>query len=151
MSFFLTEEQEYFVNEFLDRENRKICQQQLESEEIPENFKELIQKTIESDSPTPFFNPGIGYYSISFTPIDKGSRIYIHHHLTNVSEPIYDPSRIDIINEDEVAPEVESAVDPEIVYPSIEEDYKLINEQLPEHLRHTLPDLQDAQIPIVDD
>jgi len=133
MSFFLTDEQEFLVNEFLDRENRKICQTQLESDEIPENFKELIQKTIESDSPTPFFNPGIGYYSISFTPIDKGARIYIHHHLTNVSEAIYDPSRIDIIDEDVKEPE---AVSPEIVYPSIEEDYEVIKQNIPEHQRH---------------
>jgi hypothetical protein len=126
MSFFLTEDQEAFINEFLTRENTKICNQQLESEDIPEPFKELIRATIDTDSPVPFFNPGIGYYSISFTPIDKGNRIYIHHHLTNVSEPIYDPSRIDIINED-----LEEELPMELNQPDMEEDLKILQQNSP--------------------
>lgn len=143
MSFFLTEDQEFLVNEFLDRENRKICQEQLESEDISDTFKDLIRKTIEADSPTPFFNPGIGYYSISFTPIDKGNRIYVHHHLTNVSEPIYDPSRIDIINEDEQEPEVDEVILPEVVHPTLEDDYDSMKSALPEYAPQTFLDNLD--------
>jgi hypothetical protein len=101
MSFFLNEEQEIEVNQFLDRENRKVCEKQIQEEEIPSEFKELIQKTLDSQSPLPFFDPQVGYYSISFTPIESGNRIYIHHHLSGVSESIYDPSRVEIIDETE--------------------------------------------------
>lgn len=101
MSFFLNEDQEIKLNQFLDRENRKVCEEQLQGEEVPPEFKQLIQKTIESDSPLPFFDPRIGYYSVSFTPIENGTRIYAHHHLSGVSEAIHDPSRIDIIDETE--------------------------------------------------
>lgn len=135
MSFFLTEDQEGLVNEFLDRENRKICEKQLESEEIPEEFKELIRKTIETDSPLPFFNPGIGYYSISFTPVDKGNRIYIHHHLTNVSEPIYDPSRIEVLGEEE-----DEISETEVMQPTFEDDYQELKSAMPEGLDIELPE-----------
>jgi hypothetical protein len=101
MSFFLNEDQEIKLNQFLDRENRKVCEEQLQGEEVPPEFKQLIQKTIDSDSPLPFFDPKIGYYSVSFTPIENGTRIYAHHHLSGVSEAIHDPSRIDIIDETE--------------------------------------------------
>jgi hypothetical protein len=101
MSFFLNEDQEIKLNQFLDRENRKVCEEQLQGEKVPPEFKQLIQKTIESDSPLPFFDPKIGYYSVSFTPIENGTRIYAHHHLSGVSEAIHDPSRIDIIDETE--------------------------------------------------
>jgi hypothetical protein len=101
MSFFLNEDQEIKLNQFLDRENRKVCEEQLQGDEVPPEFKELIQKTIESDSPLPFFDPRIGYFSVSFTPIEDGTRIYAHHHLSGVSEAIHDPSRVDIIDETE--------------------------------------------------
>lgn len=101
MSFFLNEDQEIKLNQFLDRENRKVCEEQLQGDQVPPEFKELIQKTIESDSPLPFFDPRIGYYSVSFTPIEEGTRIYAHHHLSGVSEAIYDPSRVEIIDETE--------------------------------------------------
>lgn len=139
MSFFLTEDQEGLVNEFLDRENRKICEKQLESEEIPEEFKDLIRKTIETDSPLPFFNPGIGYYSISFTPVDKGNRIYIHHHLTNVSEAIYDPSRIVVDDGEEETPAEEVEVE-EVIHPTAEMDYQELKSELPDHTNYDLPE-----------
>jgi len=139
MSFFLTEDQEGLVNEFLDRENRKICEKQLESEEIPEEFKDLIRKTIETDSPLPFFNPGIGYYSISFTPVDKGNRIYIHHHLTNVSEAIYDPSRV-IIDDGDQVEEGEDAINAEVIHPTAETDYEELKSALPEHINYDIPE-----------
>ena len=101
MSFFLNEEQEIKLNQFLDRENRKVCEEQLRGEEVLPEFKQLIEKTLDSESPLPFFDPHIGYYSVSFTPIENGTRIYAHHHLSGVSEAIYDPSRIEIIDETE--------------------------------------------------
>ena len=55
-----------------------------------QTHKDLIQKTVECGSPTPFFNPKHGYYTISFTPCEFGDRIYIHHHLTGVSKKIFD-------------------------------------------------------------
>lgn len=100
MSFFLNEEQEVALSEFLNRENLKICQKQVLEDSIPKEFRDLIQKTIESGSPVPFFNPLHGYYTVSFTPCEKGNRIYVHHHLTGVSEAIYDPGMVFVTTED---------------------------------------------------
>lgn len=100
MSFILTEEQEVALSEFLNRENKIVCEKQILEETIPKEFRDLIQKTIESGSPVPFFDPVIGYYSISFTPCEKGNRIYAHHHITDVSEAIYDPSLVVLTKQD---------------------------------------------------
>jgi hypothetical protein len=94
MSYFLTDEQEHELNLFLDEENRNICEQQLESDDVPEELKQIIRSTIEAGSPIPAFNPIHGYYSISFTPCEEGNRIYAHHHLTNKSVALYDPSKV---------------------------------------------------------
>jgi len=91
MAFFLTDTQEDALNLFLDRQNSKVCEEQLNSDELDEELKEIVRKTVEAGSPIPAFDPRVGYYSISFTPCEKGNRIYVHHHLTNVSEEIYDP------------------------------------------------------------
>lgn len=91
MSFFLTDEQEDALNLFLDRQNQKICEEQLNSDELDEELKQIVQKTVDAGSPIPAFDPRVGYYSVSFTPCERGSRIYAHHHLTNISEEIYDP------------------------------------------------------------
>lgn len=115
MSFFLNEDQEIKLNQFLDRENRKVCEEQLQGDQVPPEFKELIQKTVESDSPLPFFDPRIGYYSVSFTPIEDGTRIYAHHHLSGVSEAIYDPSRVDIIDETEREETEEEQITEELI------------------------------------
>jgi hypothetical protein len=104
MAFILNEEQEVALSEFLNRENKKICEKQILEDEIPKEFRDLIEKTMESGSPLPFFDPLIGYYSVSFTPCDRGERIYAHHHLTGVSEAIYDPSLVQVKTED-VQPE----------------------------------------------
>ncbi len=128
-AFFLTEEQEYLVNEFLDRENRKICQEQLNSEDIPEELKVIIQKTMEAGSPMPAFDPQVGYYSISFTPCDSGNRIYIHHHMTNVSEAIDDPLHInvedpsDLVTAEIVPNEQEISIGPEMTMEQIEQSF----------------------------
>lgn len=94
MSYFLTDEQEHELNLFLDEENRSICEQQLESDDVPEELKEIIRATIEAGSPIPAFNPIHGYYSISFTPCEEGNRIYAHHHLSNKSKSLWDPSKV---------------------------------------------------------
>lgn len=94
MAYFLTDEQEYELNLFLDEENRDICEQQLESEDVPEELKEIIRSTIEAGSPIPAFNPLHGYYSVSFTPCEEGNRIYVHHHLSNKSKALHDPSKV---------------------------------------------------------
>lgn len=99
MGFFLTDEQEHAIDVFLDTQNRIIAEKQLESDEVPAEYKDMINKTMDSGSPIPFFNPEYGYYSISFTPCDKGNRIYIHHHLTNVSECIFDPAVATVVEE----------------------------------------------------
>lgn len=93
MSFFLTEEMEEQINLFLNRENEQICKAQLQSPDILPEFKEMIKKTLESGSPVPYFDTRFGYYSISFTPCEYGNRIYIHHHISDKSEVIFDPSR----------------------------------------------------------
>ncbi len=92
MSYFLTEEQEHDLNLFLDEENRKVCEEQLNSDDIDPQLKEIIRKTKEAGSPIPAFNPNHGYYTISFTPCNDGNRIYAHHHISNKSVAIFDPS-----------------------------------------------------------
>ena len=102
MSFFLNEEQEVALNEFLNEENTKICNKQVDQVEIPKEFRDLIEKTIETGSPVPFFDPRVGYYTVSFTPTENGNRIYVHHHLTGVSAAIFDPSTVTVnVMEDE--------------------------------------------------
>lgn len=120
MSFFLNEDQEGLLNEFLDRENRKVCEEQLNSDEIPEEFKDLIKKTIETDSPLPFFNPDHGYYTVSFTPCSKGNRIYVHHHISEVSEAIYDPSLVKV-NIEDANELIEEEFEEEVIQKSEEE------------------------------
>ena len=100
MSFFLNEEQEVALNDFLTRENKKVCEKQVLEDKIPKEFRDLIEKTMESGSPLPFFDPLAGYYTVSFTPCEKGDRIYVHHHLSGTSEAIYDPALVVVKSED---------------------------------------------------
>lgn len=127
MSFFLTDEQEDALNMFLDKQNQKVCEEQLNSEELADDLKEIVRKTVEAGSPIPAFDPRVGYYSVSFTPCEKGNRIYVHHHITNVSEEIYDP----LLDESVYQPVKENSVDlypTEIIeddeFDSIEEKFK---------------------------
>jgi hypothetical protein len=136
MAFFLTEEQEIALNEFINRENTKICESQILEDSIPQEFRDLIQKTIDSGSPVPFFDPLHGYYSVSFTPCEKGNRIYVHHHLTGVSEAIYDPSTVTIITED-VVNESDNINDSEIDTNTEIDNIQLSNEHIPEEYRVT--------------
>ena len=96
MSFFLTDSQEDELNLFLDEENRKMCEEQLESRMLPDDLAEIVKKSVEAGSPLPAFDPIVGYYTISFTPCSDGNRIYAHHHLTNKSVALCDPARDDI-------------------------------------------------------
>ncbi len=121
MSFFLTDEQEDALNLFLDEQNRKVCEQQLESETLPEELKEIVTKTMEAGSPIPAFDPTVGYYSISFTPTEDGNRIYVHHHLADVSYPIYDPLQ-------QVTEEETPVSEPEV----ISEDFTFVDDQYTE-------------------
>jgi len=100
MAFFLNEEQEVALNEFLTGENKKVCEKQILEDKIPKEFRDLIESTMDSGSPLPFFDPLAGYYTVSFTPCEKGDRIYVHHHLSGTSKAIYDPAMIEITTED---------------------------------------------------
>lgn len=93
MSFFLTDEQEDALTLFLDEENRKICEEQLESRLLPDELANIVKNSMDAGSPLPAFDPMVGYYTISFTPCSDGNRIYVHHHLTNKSQALIDPAR----------------------------------------------------------
>ena len=119
MSYFLTNEQEDELSFFLDRENKKICEDQVSSaSDLPQELKDIVQKTIDAGSPIPAFDPAVGYYTVSFTPCDEGNRIYAHHHLSGVNEAISDPlkQRIDM---EELA-KMEEARKPKPVTPNVE-------------------------------
>lgn len=97
MPFFLTDEQEKILDEFLNSENETITIEQLKSSAIPDDIRELLQKALETGNPIPFHDTRYGYYSVSFTPCDFGVRIYAHHHITDKSFKIYDPA-VDVID-----------------------------------------------------
>ena len=119
MSYFLTNEQEDELSFFLDRENKKICEDQVSSaSDLPQELKDIVQKTIDAGSPIPAFDPAVGYYTVSFTPCDEGNRIYAHHHLSGVNEAISDPLK-QRIDAEELA-KMEEARKPKPVTPNIE-------------------------------
>ena len=119
MSYFLTNEQEDELSFFLDRENKKICEDQVSSaSDLPQELKEIVQKTIDAGSPIPAFDPAVGYYTVSFTPCDEGNRIYAHHHLSGVNEAISDPLK-QKIDAEELA-KMEEARKPKPVTPNVE-------------------------------
>ena len=119
MSYFLTNEQEDELSFFLDRENKKICEDQVSSaSDLPQELKDIVQKTIDAGSPIPAFDPAVGYYTVSFTPCDEGNRIYAHHHLSGVNEAISDPLK-QRIDAEELA-KMEEAKKPKPVTPNVE-------------------------------
>ena len=119
MSYFLTNEQEDELSFFLDRENKKICEDQVSSaSDLPQELKEIVQKTIDAGSPIPAFDPAVGYYTVSFTPCDEGNRIYAHHHLSGVNEAISDPLK-QRIDAEELA-KMQEAKKPRPVTPNVE-------------------------------
>jgi hypothetical protein len=108
MAYFLTDQQEYELNLFLDEQNRIAYHKQMESDEVSDELKDIIKKTEEAGSPIPAFDPQYGYYSVSFTPCNEGNRIYVHHHITNQSKSIYDPANnVEIVNDTVVVEEPE--------------------------------------------
>ena len=119
MSYFLTNEQEDELSFFLDRENKKICEDQVSSaSDLPQELKDIVQKTIDAGSPIPAFDPAVGYYTVSFTPCDEGNRIYAHHHLSGVNEAISDPLK-QRIDAEELA-KMEEVRKPKPVTPNVE-------------------------------
>ena len=124
MAYFLNEEQEFILNEFLVNENQQICEKQILEDNIPKEFRDLIQKTMDSGSPIPFFDPLVGYYTVSFTPCDKGDRIYAHHHLTGKSISIYDPSLVVVDTSNEEKDEEDLSESKELL------DETIINEDV---------------------
>ena len=119
MSYFLTNEQEDELSFFLDRENKKICADQVSSaSDLPQELKDIVQKTIDAGSPIPAFDPAVGYYTVSFTPCDEGNRIYAHHHLSGINEAISDPLK-QRIDAEELA-KMEEERKPKPVTPNVE-------------------------------
>ena len=119
MSYFLTNEQEDELSFFLDRENKKICEDQVSSaSDLPQELKNIVQKTMDAGSPIPAFDPAVGYYTVSFTPCDEGNRIYAHHHLSGINEAISDPLK-QRIDAEELA-KMEEERKPKPVTPNIE-------------------------------
>ena len=119
MSYFLTNEQEDELSFFLDRENKKICEDQVSSaSDLPQELKDIVQKTIDAGSPIPAFDPAVGYNTVSFTPCDEGNRIYAHHHLSGVNEAISDPLK-QRIDAEELA-KMEEERKPKPVTPNVE-------------------------------
>ena len=119
MSYFLTNEQEDELSFFLDRENKKICADQVSSaSDLPQELKDIVQKTMDAGSPIPAFDPAVGYYTVSFTPCDEGNRIYAHHHLSGVNEAISDPLK-QRIDAEELA-KMEEERKPKPVTPNVE-------------------------------
>ena len=119
MSYFLTNEQEDELSFFLDRENKKICEDQVSSaSDLPQELKDIVQKTMDAGSPIPAFDPAVGYYTVSFTPCDEGNRIYAHHHLSGVNEAISDPLK-QRIDAEELA-KMEEERKPKPVTPNVE-------------------------------
>jgi hypothetical protein len=130
MAYFLTDQQEYELNLFLDEQNRIAYHQQLESDEVSEELKEIIRKTEETGSPIPAFDPKYGYYTISFTPCNEGNRIYAHHHITNQSKAIYDPANnVEIINDPDIVKEeeLEPVAQTESTVPVLDDDFEDID------------------------
>lgn len=90
LTFGLSLEQEDQLNEWLDEQNRIIVEEQLKSDNFTEIQKEIQQKSLDSGSPVPIYDMNTGYYSISFTPVSWGNRIYVHNHYTGKSFKIFD-------------------------------------------------------------
>lgn len=138
MSYFLTDKQEYELNLFLDEQNKKVYEEQMKSDEIPSELKDLVRVTEDSGSPLPVFDPSYGYYSVSFTPCKDGNRIYVHHHISNVSKAIYDPA-ITVKIENDDAPIInESEEDLNIESTYLYEDEEVSIEQTPAEILESM-------------
>ncbi len=90
MNFALDEELEDKFLNWLDEQNKLIVEEQQKSEEFNETQKSIQQKTLDSGSPMPIYDINSGYYSISFTPVAWGNRIFVHNHFTGKSFKLFD-------------------------------------------------------------
>lgn len=90
MTFSLDTELEGKFLDWLDEQNKLIVEEQLKSEKFNKTQKEIQQKTLDSGSPIPIYDINSGYYSISFTPVAWGNRIFVHNHLTGKSFKLFD-------------------------------------------------------------
>lgn len=90
MTYFVTDDQEQEINDWIDSENKIYIDKLLENPDYPEEEKQKIIENRERGLETPPHNLQQGYYTVSFTPTPFGNRIYVHHHLNNVSAKVFD-------------------------------------------------------------
>ena len=90
MTFALDADLESKFLDWIDEQNKLIVEEQLKSEEFNETQKEIQQKTLAAGAPVPIYDINSGYYSISFTPVAWGNRIFVHNHITGKSFKLFD-------------------------------------------------------------
>lgn len=90
MSFFITEEQQNKIDDWLDEQNKLAIDKIINDENTTEELKSELIDNRERGLEVPPHDQNYGYYSISFTPTPYGNRIYVHHHINNVSYKIFD-------------------------------------------------------------
>ena len=90
MTFSLDSEIEGKFLDWIDEQNKLIVEDQLKSEEFNETQKQIQQKTLDAGAPVPIYDINSGYYSISFTPVAWGNRIFVHNHFTGKSFKLFD-------------------------------------------------------------
>ena len=95
VSFNLSVEQEQKLEEWLVEQNTLIVKEQLEKSEMNETQREIQKKSLELGFPIPIYDLNVGYYSISFTPVAWGNRIYVHNHFTGKSFRLFDKEDFD--------------------------------------------------------
>lgn len=95
MTYFVTEEQEKEINEWIDEENKIYIESLLKNPDYPEEEKEKLRDNLDRGLDTPPHKLERGYYTVSFTPTPFGNRIYVHHHLNNVSAKVFDVEDMD--------------------------------------------------------
>lgn len=96
LPFFMNAEQEEKFDAWLKVKNKEAIKKQLkeEMEELTDDERDHLLSMSLSDAPIPIHDDRYGYYTISFTPCAGGLRIYAHHHILDISEEIYDPSKL---------------------------------------------------------
>ena len=91
----MTSDQEEKFDSWLKVKNKEAIKKQLKDEmDLTDEEQEHLLSMSLSDAPVPIHDDKVGYYSISFTPCSGGVRVYAHHHILNISEEIYDPSKV---------------------------------------------------------
>lgn len=98
MNFFLTDEQQNAIDAWLDEQNRNIIDSFINDPNYDEDLKNKLIENRELGLEIPPHTSEHGYYTISFTPTPFGNRIYVHHHVSNLSAKIFDISDNQISN-----------------------------------------------------